>query len=197
MENVAVPEAGFPFDYQVSCGVTGPYYVAAYLDVDPNDGVAMNLELDPMHIPTVITDILDGQNTVVDFVLIDDAWGDDDDDDDDDDDSGDGTKVAGFVFYTGPATGETVVISFYDYWPPMGPPKHHFDLPVPDTKDIYFDYEIEVDFTGSDWRIIAHLDVNPDDGGYNSGLDPADLSNDKYNILEGQTTTRDFVLMDP
>ena len=220
-DEIPVSGSGFPFDYQVECSVTGSYYITAFLDADPNDGVSVNVDLDPSYIPDGPTDIIDGQDNVVDMTLMDDAWGDDDDDDTGDDDTGDDDDdddiawVAGNIAYSGSANGDTVVVCFYDYWPPMGPPKHSFDVPVPEkewpgshngnavdavtgaTPPWDFDYEIEVDFTGNKWRIVAFLDVDPGDTGYNPSLDPADMSGDMYTIETGQTTTRNFVLVDP
>lgn len=70
---VEIPEAGFPFFYSIPLSYTGDFFLAAFLDVDPMDGVAINVDLDPMHVPASENDwqdILEGQNEK-DFVIVD------------------------------------------------------------------------------------------------------------------------------
>ena len=72
--DVEVPVTGFPFGYQVQCAVSGAYYLTAFLDVNPNDGSSVNTQIDPTSIPQTMTTIVSGQNTIVDFNLVDNAW---------------------------------------------------------------------------------------------------------------------------
>ena len=194
-----VPDGGFPFTYTVDTSVTGAYFLAAYLDVDPDDGVAMNLELDPMHIPVEKTEIAPGEETVVDFVLLDDAWetDDDDDDDDNDDDSTGKTGVAGTLSYSGGATGQEVVFGFWT-GAAMGPPDHSASVNVPQG-GFPFAYEIETAFFG-DWHIVAFLDVDPNDGdSLNFDKDPNNwkLSLPTTKIVEDAMAALDITLIDP
>jgi len=70
---VEIPADGFPIAYSVEIHYPGDYFLAAYLDVDPMDGVMMNAELDPMDVPDEgeeKTEIVEGQNQR-DFLLVD------------------------------------------------------------------------------------------------------------------------------
>ena len=80
---VDVPETGFPIAYEVMFQFPGSYFLGAFLDVDPTDGVAMNLDLDPMDFPgegEEKSELAEEENTH-DFVLEDpedlDFWWDD------------------------------------------------------------------------------------------------------------------------
>ena len=68
-----ISEDGFPMTYSIEVDYTGDFFLACFMDVDPMDGVMMNLELDPMHVPgeneQKVT-LVDGENTK-DFVLVD------------------------------------------------------------------------------------------------------------------------------
>lgn len=70
---IDVPESGFPFDYEINLSYTGDFFLCAFLDMDPMDGVKMNAELDPLDVP----DEGEGMATVAegvnerDFVLLD------------------------------------------------------------------------------------------------------------------------------
>jgi hypothetical protein len=71
--SVDVPDSGFPFAYEIDLSYTGSFFLAAFLDVNPMDGVQMNAELDPMDVPDEGEDkaeIAEGANQR-DFVLID------------------------------------------------------------------------------------------------------------------------------
>ncbi len=70
---VDVPETGFPIAYKVTFQFPGSYFLGAFLDVDPTDGVAMNLDLDPMDFPGEVEEkfeLAEEENTH-DFVLVD------------------------------------------------------------------------------------------------------------------------------
>ena len=206
----AVPESGFPFEFDVPCEVSGTYFLAAYLDVDPNDSVAMNIELDPMAIPTEATDIVDGEDNPIDFHLKDDAWDTDDDDASDDDDSSDDddatdddddttnkTGITGTITYAGSKTGDTIVFGFWT-GQAMGPPVHHTSYDIIGSS-FPIDYTVETEFTG-DWRIVAYLDVDPYDGdSINFDKDPNNwkLVLPATTIVEGSLTTFDIELVDP
>ncbi len=70
-ESVAVPDGGFPFQYSINIKYTGPFYLAAFLDVHPTDGVMMNCGLDPMAVPgEQKINLVAGDNTY-DFHLLD------------------------------------------------------------------------------------------------------------------------------
>ena len=71
--SVDVPVDGFPFEYEIELLHTGPYFLAAFLDVDSTDGVAINLEIDPMDVPDEgeeMQELIDGPNER-DFYLVD------------------------------------------------------------------------------------------------------------------------------
>ena len=207
----AVPDTGFPFNFDVKCDVSGDYFLAAYLDVDPNDSVAMNIDLDPMAIPAEPTDIVDGESTAIDFHLEDDAWTTDDDDssdddstdddddatDDDDDDSTDKTGITGTIEYTGAATGDSIVFGFWS-GTPIGPPDHYTSQDITG-ESFPIDYTQETEFTG-DWKVVAYLDVNPNDGdSINFDIDPNTwkLTLPATTITQGNLTTLDMELIDP
>ena len=62
----------FPIDYLwEDVSFSGDVYLAAFLDVDPDDGVSLNPELDPADEPTETTTIVEGEDNVVDFTLVD------------------------------------------------------------------------------------------------------------------------------
>ncbi|HPQ71851.1 MAG TPA: hypothetical protein PKW95_22195 [bacterium] len=67
---VEIPESGFPFEYSIEINYIGEYYLAAFMDIDEMDGVSMNAELDPMHLPTTgdTFDLIAGENHY-DFTL--------------------------------------------------------------------------------------------------------------------------------
>ena len=68
-EKVEIPDGGFSFNYQIDLKYTGPFYLAAFLDVDSTDGVMMNVEIDPMDLPTGDPNqIVEGENQM-DFAL--------------------------------------------------------------------------------------------------------------------------------
>jgi len=208
---VNIPPEGFPFTYSAPLDRTGPLYVLALIDIDPDDGVGMNPDIDPLAIPTAITAIIPGENHL-DFTFIDpsdladDDTSDDDAADDDtiadddtaiDDDTVSQTGVQGTISYGGSATGENVVFGFWDSLP-MGPPDHSFSVEVPET-GFPFNYQIPTDFTG-DWRIVAFLDVNPNDGdSINFDTDPNNwaLNIQPTTIVEGTMVTADITLIDP
>jgi len=215
---VQVPEKGFPIDFSVHIAVIGKQYIIAYLDVDPNDGLMMNVDKDPLAIPDAPTDIVNGEDNYVELTIRDDWQTDDDtttdddavdddavdddtgidDDTSPDDDTAGATKLAGNISYGGSALGTTVKVCFYNYWPPMGPPVHNYDVEVGSTRPTDYNYQIDLDFMGNNWRIVAFLDTDPNDGsGYKPLKDPADMDNTVYEIIEGQTTTRNFTLADP
>ena len=69
--DVPVPDEGFPFSYEVEISYTGPYFLAAFLDMDPMDGVSMNIEIDPLDVPDEgeqKAELIEGDN-FRDFVL--------------------------------------------------------------------------------------------------------------------------------
>jgi hypothetical protein len=203
-----LPEGGFPGEYRVGLNYTGEYYVLAAIDVDPNDIVGMNPDTDPLAVPEGLTDIQPGENTV-NFAFLDPGeWTVDDDDDDDDDndttppdDDDDttpsGTGIYGTLTYTGTAEGAKVVFGFWDGLP-MGPPDHSAETAVPQ-EGFPFDYEVDTTFTG-DWRVVAFLDVNPNDGpSINFDLDPNNwsMSLPFTTINDGEMTLLDIALLDP
>ncbi|NLH47943.1 MAG: hypothetical protein GX444_04985 [Myxococcales bacterium] len=202
---IDIPETGFPFDFTVGVDRTGTYYVLAIIDVDPEDRVGMTPGLDPMAIPTAATTIVAGDNPGIDLTFLDpDELGDDDNDDNDNDDNDDNdddtaakTGIHGTLTYAGSATGAQVVFGFWKGLPMMAP-DHSAKVDVPGT-GFPFDYEIETDFTG-DWRIVAFLDTNPNDGeSINFSVDPNNWAMNVpfTTITSGQLTTVDVTLVDP
>lgn len=66
---IAVPTQGYPFAYEIGIHHVGEYHLAAYLDVDPLDGVMMNREIDPMDLPDgAKVNMVEGENEY-DFIL--------------------------------------------------------------------------------------------------------------------------------
>lgn len=205
---VDFPADGFPAEYTIGVDqpFIGEYYLQALIDVDPNDGLGMNLDLDPLAIPEEKTTLVEGLNENIDFTFIDpEDIGDDDDtadddttdDDTTDDDTVETTGISGTITYAGAASGETIVFGFYDGLPIMAP-DHTFEVEVP-TGGFPFDYELETDFTG-DWKVVAFLDVDPNDGSsWNSELDPSNWSMTiaAITITDGQLTDYDIELIDP
>ena len=71
-----VPAEGFPFDYEWDLGEAavddGSYYLAAFMDVEDGDGF-FNYEVDPVHSPYTITEVISGQTTNANVTLVDPA----------------------------------------------------------------------------------------------------------------------------
>lgn len=203
---IDIPESGFPFEFKAGVDRTGEYYVLAIIDVDPEDRVGMTPDLDPMAIPTAATTIQPGDNPGINLTFVDpEDIGDDDDDNDnddnndsaDDDDTTEKTGIQGTLTYTGAATGAKVVFGFWEGLPMMAP-DHSASFDVPEG-GFPFDYEIETEFTG-DWRIVAFLDVDPNDGeSINFAVDPTNwaMTLPFTTIANGQLTTLDITLVDP
>lgn len=61
---VEIPAAGFPFAYEIEINFVGMYFLACYMDMDEMDGVSMNAELDPMHLPAAGEpfELVEGEN---------------------------------------------------------------------------------------------------------------------------------------
>lgn len=194
---VDIPETGFPFEYKAGLDRTGEYYMLALIDVDPDDGLGMNSDIDPLSLPEEAVLIVAGDNSLnFSFLDPDEIWGDDDDDDNDDTTPG-VTGVSGQITYTGSVTGDQVVFGFYS-GAPVGPPNEAFYIDVPGT-GFPMDYEIDTEFSG-DWKIVAYLDVDPEDSaGINFSADPNNwaLSIPFTTIEDGFTTILNIELIDP
>jgi len=202
--------AAFPAEYKIGVDYEffGDYYILALIDVNPADGTGMNPDVDPLAIPTQAITLAAGENTGIDFTFIDpEDIGDDDDDDDnddndtvdddDDDDTVATTGISGTLTYTGAFEGAKVVFGFWDGLPMMAP-DHSAEVDVPEG-GFPFDYEVETDFDG-DWRIVAFLDVDPNDGdSINFDVDPTNwaMTLPFTTITDGQMTDLDITLVDP
>ena len=212
---VEIPESGFPFEYTACLDRTGDLYVLALIDVDPDDGVGMNPEIDPLSIPESAYTVVDGENQLdITFInpeeLDDDDAVDDDDDTVDDDDAADDddavddddntglTGIEGTITYAGSETGTDLVFGFYEGVPIMAP-DHTYRVPMDDAT-FPFPYEIETDFTGT-FKVVVFLDVDTNDGdSINFDTDPTNwqmTGMPSYTITDGQMTTVDVTLVDP
>ncbi|MDP8222618.1 MAG: hypothetical protein P9L99_04605 [Candidatus Lernaella stagnicola] len=203
---IDIPESGFPMEYRVGFEHSGEFFPLAALDVDPDDLFGMNVNVDPLAVPTASVTLQEGENDGVNFVLVDpeDIGGDDDDDDNDDDndtagddDTAPQTGIAGTLTYAGSKEGDKVVFGFWTGLP-AGPPDEsaEFDVPV---GGFPFDYVVETSFTG-DYRVVAFLDVDPNDGeSINFAVDPNNwsLTMSPITIQDGALTTYDITLEDP